>query len=69
MTEPEKAKAWRERNGWTFAQLAELTGYSATSIVFFERGVTPAGSRTDPFAWHRYRMICSAIEHKLKFDW
>lgn len=72
MTEFTKARDWRLRHGWSFADLADLTGYSRSSIVWFERGTTPRGTPIDEFSWYRYRRICQAIEAGLKseqFEW
>ncbi len=62
MTEYERAKRWRNARGWTLDDLADLTGYSRSSIFWFERGVGPTGKRIDEFAWHRYKRICHSID-------
>ena len=59
--EAEKAKAWRKAQGLTLAHLAYLSGYSVSAIVWFERGVTPKGSPTDPYAWTRYKRIAHSV--------
>ena len=79
-----KAKQWRERMGLSYEQLAELTGYSALTIRWMEKGVTPprsaahiAGkqkSRPIPwYNWQRYKNICAAVDARLtlqhKFEW
>lgn len=83
MNEYQKAKAWRERLGLTDKQLADLTGYSAKSIYWFERGLTPparnakGGNENDrqikEWVLQRYRMACAGVEHELKtghkFNW
>ena len=86
MSTPEhvKAKEWRERLGLSFDQLAELSGYAALSIRWFEKGRTAprtAGKtadayksrKIDPFVWQRYKLVCAGVERQLKngskFDW
>ena len=71
-TESQKAVEWRKVHGWSLADLADLTGYSRSSIVCFERGCTPRGTPIDEFSWYRYRRICQAVEAGLKteqFKW
>jgi transcriptional regulator with XRE-family HTH domain len=65
--EAAKAKQWRKARGFTLDELAHLSGYSVSAIVWFERGITPAGTPTDPYAWHRYRRICSSIQQDRDF--
>ncbi len=83
MKDHEKAKAWREKRGLTFAQLAELSGYSELSIRWFEKGETPpdrnakSGNGKDrkvkPWVWQRYRLVCSGVDRQLAtrktFEW
>ena len=70
--ESTKAKEWRLAKGWSLNDLADRTGYSRSSIVWFERGTTPRGTPIDEFSWFRYRRICQAIEAGLEneqFSW
>jgi DNA-binding XRE family transcriptional regulator len=76
MSEHLKAKRWRERFNLSRDQLAELTGYSAVSIWWYERGETPPDSSghryaVDPNVWRRYRLCCAAVAHQLQesFTW
>jgi transcriptional regulator with XRE-family HTH domain len=72
ITEFAKAKAWRLAKGWSLADLADRTGYSRSSIVWFERGTTPRGTPIDEFSWYRYRRICQAVNDGLEteqFKW
>jgi transcriptional regulator with XRE-family HTH domain len=72
MTEYEQAKAWRVAKGLSLDDLADLTGYSRTSILWFERGALPSGKEINKFAWHRYKRICQAIDADLNpvlFGW
>jgi transcriptional regulator with XRE-family HTH domain len=72
VTEFTKAAQWRKAHGWSLADLADLTGYSRSSIVWFERGTTPRGTPIDRFSWYRYRRICQTIDAGLKdeqFQW
>jgi transcriptional regulator with XRE-family HTH domain len=67
-----KAKEWRLAKGWSLADLADLTGYSVSSIVWFERGHTPRGTPIDVFSWYRYKRICQALDSGLdcsEFGW
>lgn len=79
-----KAKEWRERLQLSYDQLADLTGYSALTIRWMEKGVTPprtarhiAGKqKSKPINWFvfkRYKMACSAAERQLaskrEFNW
>lgn len=71
-TEHDKAKQWRLAHNWSLDDLAELTGYSRTSIVFFERGINPLGKPIDEFAFYRFKKICHSIEAGLRdetFKW
>jgi transcriptional regulator with XRE-family HTH domain len=58
MTEPERARAWREALGLSRAQLAQLTGYSPEAVQAFERGVQSNGSPAGTHAWRRYKAAC-----------
>ena len=79
MTEHERAKAWREKHGWTQEQLGELTGYSREAIYWSERGETPPGNNgprskpIKPHVWLRYKNACHGVEANLirrpKFNW
>ena len=65
--ELERAAAWRSKSGLTMAELAALTGYSASAICRFELGTVPASQTMGehpitPKAWHRYKMICLAVD-------
>lgn len=79
-----KAREWRERLGLTYEQLADLTGYSALAIRWFEKGVTPprtaahiAGKqKSKPIAWwvwKRYKTCCAGaaaqLRSKQQFEW
>jgi transcriptional regulator with XRE-family HTH domain len=65
MTEPEKAKAWRKRHGYTQAYIAELTGFSRRMIQKLERGEISSAA-----AMVRYKMACAAVFHNLeRWDW
>jgi transcriptional regulator with XRE-family HTH domain len=70
--EHERARAWRERLGLSVMQLEELSGYSREAIYGFEKGKRWDGKHSD-FAWHRYKMACSAVERQITtnkaFDW
>ena len=71
-SESTKAAQWRKSRGWSLDDLADLTGYSRSSIVWFERGITARGTPIDEFSWYRYRRICAAVDAGLKdeqFKW
>jgi transcriptional regulator with XRE-family HTH domain len=66
------ARQWRIANGWSVDQLADLTGYSRSSIVFFERGYTGTNKPIDEYAWFRFRRICHSVSLDRsgnKFNW
>ena len=79
--EHERAKAWRKKHGWTLDQLSELTGWSVSAIIWFERGAMPPDKREgsdkprpmNAYSWARYRRTCHsvAVETRTKkpFDW
>ena len=67
-TESKQAKSWRLAHGWTLEDLAERTGFSYSSILWFERGCNPVGQPTNEFAFFRYKRICQAIEAGLDPD-
>lgn len=69
LTENEKARQWRESLKLTRPQLSDLTGYSLSQILLFEKGETNAGDPIAPEAWQRYRLICAAVMAGLDFDW
>lgn len=65
-TEHLKAKAWRQRHGWTLDKLSELTGYSVSAIIWMERGQASSMSKgkprpLNPYAWQRYRRVCHSV--------
>ena len=66
----ERAKAWRVRNRYTIRQIAELVGYSPSTVADLETGVVrgPAPRPVPPETMHRYRLCCAAVEHGLS-DW
>ena len=71
-TEFEAAKAWRFKRGLTMEELSQQIGYSVPAVSWFERGLVPpieVGRKPKPVsprAWHRYKMLCSAVEYKLR---
>jgi len=72
--EIDKAKRWRKARGLTLDQLSELTGYSISSIYWFELGKTPPGSNgksrpINEYAWQRFKLCCAASTMKQPFDW
>jgi len=79
MTDHERAKAWRLKNGWTLDDLADLTGYSRSSIMWFERGKQPprAGTYTprprNEYAWQRFKRVCHSVameqKHGKEWNW
>lgn len=71
MTEHESARQWRLDHGWTLEQFSELTGYSRSAIIWFERGRGPRGQPIDEFSWYRFRRICHSIamSEELQFNW
>lgn len=71
MTEFDKAKAWRQRQGLSRRELGELTGFSERSIFQFEAGKRSDGTPIQADAMQRYRLCCAAIQHghNKHFDW
>ncbi len=76
--EHDKARAWREKQELTVANLAGLTGYSRYAIYLFEKGVTAETSerdagKIDPAVWRRYKLICGGLDaerrSKRAFNW
>jgi hypothetical protein len=72
LTEPEQAKAWRERLGLTQQQLAEVTGYSRESVHWFEKGCRPprpkqdtGGTPHEPWVFLRYKRACGDLDAEL----
>lgn len=72
MTEPDQAKIWRERMGFTQQSLSELTGYSTASIHFFERGCKPprpgqneAGEAIEAWVFLRYKRACGDVDAEI----
>lgn len=63
-----KAKQWRLERGLTLDELAHLSGYSVSSISFFERGISPKGGPVDQYAFHRYKRICHSIDMSQSID-
>lgn len=61
MNKHQRAQTWRIGLGLSRRELAEMTGYSQSSIVSMERGTTAAGEPIDEGAWQRYRMACAAV--------
>ncbi len=70
--DPENVKArwWREARGLTRNDLAQLTGFSESSIRNFEAGYqnTPDRPITDE-AWQRYRQACASVAVGVSFSW
>lgn len=70
-----KAKAWRLRLGLTTEQLEQLTGYTAITIYWFERGETPpkrnakGGNANDrahkEWVWLRYQRACGDVDAEI----
>jgi len=66
-TEPGRARAWRERLGWSRARLARATGYSVGAIVHFE-----TGEPRSVLDWRKYRMACLGAwceSAQAKWEW
>ena len=70
-TEAQKAKAWRQRSGYTLEEVAALTGFSYGSVRTFEAGRQNNGMPVTPEAMRRYRLACAAVQygHHTRFDW
>jgi transcriptional regulator with XRE-family HTH domain len=75
MTRHAKAKAWRLRLGLTSEQLEKLTGYTAITIYWFERGETPprrndkGGNANDrrikDWVFQRYERACGDVDAEI----
>lgn len=71
----QKARAWRVRLGLTQEQLQELTGFTAITIYWFERGETPprrnakGGDADDraikPWVWLRWQNACGNVDAEI----
>lgn len=76
-TDFSRARAWREKNGWTREELSILTGYSASGIYWFERGMFPVAKGVlKPISeshWTRYTNVCAGVAARIQrnyhFDW
>ena len=79
MKEHEKAKAWRHAHGWSMDDLSDLTGYSKSAIMWFERGQAPPAKDSytprpvNPYSWQRYKRVCHSVateqRTKKEFTW
>ena len=82
--EVEAAQQWRLDNDLTLQELADLTGFSVSSLVWMERGQSPTSNRkgkrkvaakpVNPRAWRRYRLLCELVTLRRhvpgwEFDW
>ena len=65
MTEPQRAKAWRQSLSLTRQALATLTGYSPEAIQRFEIGTTSRGDPHPSPAWRRYKIACLGVRFLL----
>lgn len=66
-----RAAEWRKRSNLTMAQLSALTGHSTSSICRFEQGTVPSSQTmgehaVTPRAWHRYKLVCLAVDMLLR---
>ena len=68
-----QARHWRvQKRSLTMEELAALTGYSLSSIMWMERGQSPPrmGSTrprpVNPHAWSRYKRLCELAEYRLR---
>ena len=52
---------WRESLSLSRRELAELTGYSTTTIYLFERGLDTNHQPHNPEALKRYKAACLAV--------
>jgi DNA-binding XRE family transcriptional regulator len=70
MNDHHRAKAWRKAHKICRPKLAQLIGYSVSSIVGMETGINPKGQPIDPQSFTRYRMACAALAAGLQgFQW
>lgn len=71
LKEAKLAREWRERQGFTRAICAELTGYSASMIQDIESGeFRGKGLPVKESDYHKYRLACAAIANDLAdWDW
>ena len=72
-TEIALARHWRvNKRELTMEELAALTGYSLSSIMWMERGQSPprVGSTrprpVNPHAWQRYKKLCELADWRLR---
>jgi ribosome-binding protein aMBF1 (putative translation factor) len=67
------ALRWRKANGWSRANLALKTGFSASQIQDYEQGSRRGkqGSKAEisADAWRRYRLACAAVQADLPMPW
>lgn len=65
MTYHEQASAWRRAMRLTRQEMSDLTGYSPSAIVAYERGTTTQGLPHDARCLRRYKLTCLAV-HMLR---
>ena len=62
-----RLRAWRLSKGLTVAELAELTGFSESTIINFERGerrnMPPQQTVIAETSWRRFGLACAAVEY------
>lgn len=66
-----RCKWWRENiMHMSRPKLAELTGFSASSIADIETGMNRSTKAPiDPAVMQRYRLACAAVALGVQFDW
>lgn len=71
LTAHERAKQWREKLGLSVDRLADVTGFSRSTIFDMESGFQrTTGKPVEPRAFQRYRLTCAAINSGAEsFDW
>jgi transcriptional regulator with XRE-family HTH domain len=69
LTEYDRARQWRDGGGLSRQKLAELIGYSVSSIQNMENGFTKNGVPISKNSLKSYKLCCAAVASGLTFDW
>lgn len=69
MSEHDRARQWRDGAGLSRQKLAQMIGYSVSSIQNMENGFTKNGAPISKNSLKSYKLCCAAVASGLTFDW